>query len=142
MTEETVMKFVEAMLGMVITAAVPVITGFLVAWINSKRKEVEGKIPAEIMYAIRATASMVVTAAEQSGLTNELLATGKAKKQWAMQMGEEWLRAQFGASPNLNKLTEQMWNAILSGLDLAIEEEVGHHNGVWYPQEKESLTGE
>lgn len=124
MSNETIARFVEMLLGAAIAVAVPVITAALVRWLNSKRVEIEDRLPAEVLYTVRTVADLVVTAAEQSGLWDEALATGKAKKEWAMQMGEQWLRETFGLSPSLSKLSDEMWAAILRGLDMAVERRV------------------
>ena len=124
MSNETIAQFIEMLLSAAIAIAVPVITAALVRWISSKRQEIEDQVPGEILYTIRTVADLVVTAAEQSGLWDEALATGKAKKEWAMQMGEQWLRETFGLSPSLAKLSDEVWTAILQGLDMAIERRV------------------
>ena len=124
MSNETIARFVEMVLSAAIAIAVPLITAALVRWINSKRQEIEDRLPSEILYTVRTVADLVVTAAEQSGLWDEALATGKAKKEWAMQMGEQWLRETFGLSPSLAKLSDEVWTAILQGLDMAIERRV------------------
>ena len=124
MSNETIARFIEMLLSAAITIAVPVITAALVRWIHSKRQEIEDQLPGEILYTVRTVADLVVTAAEQSGLWDEALATGKAKKEWAMQMGEQWLRETFGLSPSLAKLSDEVWAAILQGLDMAIERRV------------------
>jgi hypothetical protein len=135
MSEETLSKFVELLLQSVITLAVPVITAFVVAWLRAKVQEVNAEIPGEVRWAIDVVASMVVEAAEQSGLTDEILNVAENKKAWAMQYGEELLRAQLGLYLDLDKLGQQFWNAVLSGLDAAIESKVYRMNN------KERHTG-
>jgi len=124
MSEETLSKFVELLLQSVITLAVPVITALLVAWLRAKVQESKGQLPGEVRWAIEAVAALVVEAAEQSGLKDEILKEGSAKKAWAMQYGEELLREQLGLFLDLEKLGDDFWQAILRGLDMAIEAKV------------------
>lgn len=133
MSEETLMKFVEILLTTVITVAVPVLTAYIAAYVRKKTAELERQVPKDVLMAINLVADMVVTAAEQSGLKDELLRTGRAKKDWAMEYGEEMLRNFFGASPDLHKLGDVFWESVLKGLDVAIEQRVGvmNHERLW-----------
>lgn len=129
------MQFLELLLTSVITVVVPVLTAFVVTYIRKKTAELEREIPQEVLYGIQTVADMVVVAAEQSGLKDEVLNTAENKKAWAMQYGEDLLRGMFGASPDLNKLGDAFWESVLRGLDVAVEQRVGQMNQqrLWGP---------
>lgn len=124
MSNETLSAFLQILLQSVVAVAVPVLTAMVVSYVRAKMAEIKGQVPAEVLATIDLVADMVVAAAEQSGLKDEIMAQGENKKAWAMQYGEELLREQLGLFLDLDKLGASFWDAILSGLDMEIEAKV------------------
>jgi len=124
MSNEVISQFVEVLARSVITLAVPLIVAVVYAFFKAKVEEVKSNLPNEVLYTIEAIARLVVEAAEQSGLTDELLREGVAKKAWAMEYGERLLREQLGLFLDLEKLGDDFWKAIREGLDAAVEAKV------------------
>ena len=123
-------EFVTLLLTAVITAAVPVITALAVKWLNAKAQELQAQIPAEALMYAEMVARVVVAAAEQSGLSGAIANESAAKKEWAMERGEELLRQYLALDLDLNKLGDDFYQAVLAGLDAAVEAEVASRNTV------------
>jgi hypothetical protein len=117
-------KFLEVLIGSVITLAIPALVALLAVYVRQKAAQLKSKLPADVLWHIQEVAGLVVDAAEQTGMKNALLAEGKARKEWAMQQGEDMLRQTLGLSLNLNKLGEEFWGAVLQGLNAGIEQKV------------------
>lgn len=121
---EVLSAFVETLLSAVIVAVVPAAVALVVAWLRVKQKELESKVPAEVLLYTETVADMVVKAAEQSGLAGYLSHVGMEKKVWAMEQGEALLKEHLGLVLDLNKLGDEFWDSVLAGLDAAIEARV------------------
>lgn len=124
MSEETISAFIELLLQATILVVVPALATIFAKWLLVKVDATKASIPSEVLWTIEAVAKMVVEAAEQSGLKDELLAEGADKKAWAMQYGEDLLRQQLGLHLDLNKLGDAFWESVLKGLNVAVEQQV------------------
>ena len=122
---EQLSSFLELLLTALITALVPTLVAMLAVWLKAKLQELKDQVPANVMDQVDLIAEMVVMAAEQSGLAGLIKNTAEAKKAYAMDMGEQWLRGSLGLMLDLDKLGETFWNAVKLGLDSAIEAKVG-----------------
>jgi len=127
--EEVFSGFLQQLLELILVAVVPAAVALAVAWLKVKQKEIESKLPAEVLSTIQNVATMVVLAAEQSELSGWLEEEGMKKKEWAMLEGEKLLKQNLGLVLDLNKLGDVFWDGVLSGLDVAVEKEVYGQNG-------------
>lgn len=125
---QVVSEFLMLVLSALVTAFVPVIALALRNYLVARQEEVKAYIPESVLGQIDFIADLVVAAAEQSGLTNELLREGAAKKEWAMNLGEAWLKENLGLMLDLDKLGDTFWDAVIEGLGAAIEAKVAGMN--------------
>jgi len=132
---EVLSAFLQSLLNLVILAIVPAAVGLVVAWLRVKQRELEQKLPGEVLYTIKTVAKMVTQAAEQSQLSGWLEEEGMKKKEWAMLEGEKLLKEQLGLVLDLNKLGDTFWKSVLAGLDASIEAEVLQANGRGFGKE-------
>jgi hypothetical protein len=90
---EEIAKFLTLLISATITATLPILIGFLVAWLNKKLAQAKVALTVDQQRLIMTSLKMLVDAAEQSGLWNTLLAEGKDKKQWVIDQATSWLTA-------------------------------------------------
>ena len=121
---EVLSGFLQVLLEIVIVAVVPALAALAVAWLKVKQKEIESKLPSEVLNTIGIVSGILVQAAEQSELAGYLKKEGISKKDWAMAEGEKLLKEQLGLFLDLDKLGDVCWQSVLSGLDASIESEV------------------
>ena len=121
---EVLSGFLQVLLEIVIVAVVPALAALAVAWLKVKQKEIESKLPSEVLNTIGIVSGILVQAAEQSELAGYLKKEGISKKDWAMAEGEKLLKEQLGLFLDLDKLGDVFWQSVLSGLDASIESEV------------------
>lgn len=79
---------IQLLLQTMITVFVPVIAAFAVSWLRTKSAEIKSQIPVNQMALAEQLIAQFVKAAEQSGLKNELMAAGSAKKAMVLQLAE------------------------------------------------------
>lgn len=120
-TSEALSMFLQIFLQAVLVPALVALTVAGVRWLASKAQEAKAGVPAELLYAIEQIAKMAVMAAEQSGLSGQIGAEGKAKKAWAMNWAEQVLKTQFGLILDLDRLGAAWWDGVRVSLDGAIE---------------------
>jgi hypothetical protein len=124
MSNEVLSKFLEVLIASIITMAVPALVALAAVWLRQKAASIKTRLPENVLWMVGQVAGMVVDAAEQTGAWAELLETGEAKKKWAMERGEAILRETLGLSLDLDKLGDNFWAAVLTGLNAGIEQKV------------------
>jgi hypothetical protein len=140
MTNETVSMFLQLLLQALVVPALVSLTVYGVKWLAAKVTEAKAKVPKDVLDTIDHVAETVVWAAEQSGLKHELMQTGKAKKAWAMNYGEQVLKQQLGLTLDLDKLGDKYWKGVVDALDAAIEAKVAQsfNYDKFFPAETEA----
>lgn len=89
----TVQSFLAVLSGMLIDVIVPILAGLAVMLFYRAMEWVRSMMSAEQEQVVSALVRMVVQAAEQTGLNDEIANTGEAKKQFAITTLQEALRA-------------------------------------------------
>lgn len=77
-------SLIQTVLVIIIQVLLPVALGYVVMWLKAKVEEVKARIPAEQLEFATVLAQQLVMAAEQSGLSGQIAAEGKAKKEWVI----------------------------------------------------------
>jgi len=95
--------FLQLLIEAVITAALPIVIHRSVMFLEARAKSIWSSIDSEKRWLIKEAVRTAVLAAEQSGLSNELMATGKAKKDYALRMAQNYL-TEFGIEIDLSVL--------------------------------------
>jgi len=107
----TVSKFVQLFLEATVAAAAPIIAHVLISYIRARGRAIWLSVDAEKRYVIEEVVRMAVTAAEQSGLANEAMQAGEAKKDYALALAEKAL-AQHGITLDLGLLDAMIEAAV------------------------------
>ncbi len=87
MTQEqmaSLSQFVMLLLQVVITAAIPFVLNIVLKWVNVRLAMIKTQVGGDQISLFREAVSVVVAAAEQSGVAGIIENEGKAKKQWAI----------------------------------------------------------
>jgi len=88
-----VSKFLQIVLQTFIAITAPLIIAVVIKYINTYSAKMWTELTSEQKYIISTVITMAVNAAEQSGLSNELLKTGIAKKNYALTRAEIILKS-------------------------------------------------
>ena len=87
-TAETPVPFVQflnILLTTMVTVATPIVVGFVIELIRQSLARVKASVSNQQWGMLWSLASTVVMAAEQSGLSGQIINSGKAKKEWAIK---------------------------------------------------------
>jgi hypothetical protein len=103
--------------------ALPIVIAGMVVWLRQRLGEVRSKLTQDHLSILEKAAALAVRAAEQSGISKQIAEGGKAKKDYALQVLQ-------------NYLNSHGINVDLSMIDSAIEAEV--HKQFTVPQ---TVTG-
>ena len=74
----------QTILMVIINVALPVVLVAVIKWVRLKIDEVKSKIDTQTLSIVNTLAMQLVLAAEQSGLKDQLLQEGAAKKEWVI----------------------------------------------------------
>src|SRR5512141_661367 len=86
MTSDFLSKLLQSALETVITVSLPIILVYLVNWINAQVRHASAKLSREQLDTVYVIINQLVRAAEQSGLTGQLEATGAEKKAYVLAL--------------------------------------------------------
>ena len=92
--QESASAFLQALLLLVISAAVPVLTGYVISWLKAKEAELAQAVGEQRMAMIRQAVRDAVLAAEQTGFAKQLQKAGEQKREWALASAKRFLEGQ------------------------------------------------
>jgi hypothetical protein len=115
--EQVSQLFLMELLTVVIQLVVPVIAAFVVGLLWQGIQYVREKLGSERARTLEAIVNIVVKAAEQTGLTGELLATGKSKKAWAIKEAQRLLNERGYTNVSVATLSTAIESAIKDGVE-------------------------
>lgn len=103
----------------VIAAAVPVLTAYLVRWLNSLKLKVIASVDKDKYNTIKMLVEIAVKAAEQAGLKENILAVGEDKKSFAMTKLQAMLNARGLSYISVDEIEAWIEAALLKGWESA-----------------------
>jgi hypothetical protein len=83
-SNDLISSLIQTILMVAIQVLLPILLGFAVLWIKQQIEVGKTKLSKEQLDLLQTLAQQYVMAAEQTGLTNELLKEGTAKKEWVL----------------------------------------------------------
>ena len=101
----------QLLLETMITVFVPLIAAFGIQFFRAKIAQVRGQIPADQLALADQVITQFVKAAEQTGLTDELMREGSAKKAMVLQLAETEL-GRHGINLDLDTLSAMIEAAV------------------------------
>jgi len=84
--------FLQLLFEAVVTATAPILIGIAFKYVQTYSESVWSSMSADKRYIIRNVITTVVKAAEQTGLADELVSSGEAKKEYAISAAEKMLK--------------------------------------------------
>ena len=85
-------EILQNVLTVVVSTIAPILVGMLAVWLKQKRDEFLDKLDDRWEWAAADAVRIAVLAAEQSGLAKLIDNTAKAKKAYACEVAEQYLR--------------------------------------------------
>lgn len=116
--------FVMQVLSAVLPVLAALVAGYLLVLIRRAEVYIRTRLSAEQLAQADAVITMLVLAAEQSGLKDTLLSTGEAKKQWVLGEAQRILNENGLGNINVDTLASLVEKAVHEKLNyglLAIE---------------------
>jgi hypothetical protein len=112
---EELQDFVVVILQTVITIAVPILTAYVVRWLNSLKLDVLARISQSRYESIKFLVETAVKAAEQAGLAEYIQNTAAAKKSFAVVRLQAMLEARGLGYISVAEIEAHIEAAILRG---------------------------
>jgi len=130
--DETTTQFWQAILITLIQVLVPILMGIALAWLRPRLKMLDAKIAAEMGQAqwefTKSLVAQFVAAAEQQGLVDQALATGKQKKEWVIARLQSYSSVN-GVTIDWAAVSEALEGAVWSAINSTDEvKRNGNHN--------------
>jgi len=130
--DETTTQFWQAILITLIQVLVPILMGIALAWLRPRLKMLDAKIAAEMGQTqwefTKSLVAQFVAAAEQQGLVDQALATGKQKKEWVIARLQSYSSVN-GVTIDWAAVSEALEGAVWSAINSTDEvKRNGNHN--------------
>ena len=89
---KAVSDFLSMLAQALLVIALPILIAALAFWLKQKADEIKSKLTKEQLTALESIGSIAVRAAEQAGITKQIVG-GSAKKEYALQVAQNYLNS-------------------------------------------------
>jgi len=101
---DVISRCLQIILEALLPVAVAVLAAYVHQWLKQRQMEIEVRLSEHQKKMLREAVELAVKAAEQSGLWDKALETGKAKKEFALSWASRYLE-EFGLTLDLETLS-------------------------------------